>query len=245
MRTNQLFNDGWLFVADKVSLEAPDDLFEAVSLPHSNKIFPHHNFDNQEYQFISTYRKRFSLPQERDGRLVFLDFDAVMLASTVYVNGQLAGEHLGGFAPFSVNITDYLLEGENTLTVYVDSTERPDVPPYGRLVDYLTFGGMYREVHLRLVNPCHIDTVFARAQNVLVRPQLVCEVRLNGFVPGVSLSATLKDGRGVELATMQGPAEQSVTSLKLRDIGPFSNAIPTLSGSIRYVCHYTIPASIP
>jgi beta-galactosidase len=220
MRTNQLFNQDWLFATYKVDLEAPDECFEAIDLPHSNKVFPHHNFDNQEYQFVSTYRKRFSLPRDRDGRLVFLDFDAVMLACTVYVNGKLVEEHLGGFAPFSVNITDYLLEGENTLTVYVDSTERPDVPPYGRLVDYLTFGGIYRDVYLRQVHPCHIENVFVRPQNVLDHPQLACEVRLNAFMPGLNLKATLRDRHTAEVVTLQGVVEDTVARLNFTQLPP-------------------------
>ncbi len=49
----------------------------------------------------------------------------------------------------------------------LDSTERPDVPPNGNVVDYLTFGGIYRDVHLRYVEPVHIADVFVRPLDVL------------------------------------------------------------------------------
>ncbi|MEM6528338.1 MAG: beta-galactosidase, partial [Chloroflexota bacterium] len=78
MRTEINFNDGWLFAPEKLPLDAPDSAFDPVTLPHTNKIFPHHNFDNMEYQFTSTYRKRFTLPEPRNGRRVFLDFDGAM-----------------------------------------------------------------------------------------------------------------------------------------------------------------------
>ena len=48
-----------------------------------------------------------------------------------------------------------------------NSTERPDIPPYGNVVDYLTFGGIYRDVHLRYVEPVHIADVFVRPLDVL------------------------------------------------------------------------------
>ncbi len=157
MRTKLLFNDGWLYTPKDANTNRPDQDFEAVTLPHANILLPHHNFDNAEYQFVSTYRKRFTLPEARNGRRVYIDFEGAMIASTVYLNGHLLGEYEGGFTPFSFDLTDYLHEtGENLLTVKLDSTERPDIPPYGRVVDYLTFGGIYRDVYLRYVEPVHI-----------------------------------------------------------------------------------------
>ncbi len=148
MRTIVPFNQDWLFLAQDVDEQAPDSAFEAVTLPHANIILPHHNFDNMEYQFISTYRKRFKLPEARNGRRVYIDFDGAMIACEVFLNGRKVGENEGGFNAFSFDITDYLNEtGENLLVVRLDSTERPDIPPYGFVVDYLTFGGVYRDVN--------------------------------------------------------------------------------------------------
>ena len=238
MRTIQLFNNDWLFAADEVSLKAPNDVFEPVTLPHTNQLFPHHNFDNQDYQFVSTYRKQFSLPQQRNGRLVFLDFEGVMLASTVYVNDKLVREHLGGYAPFSVNITDTVVKGENTLTVYVDSRERTDVPPYGGQVDYLTFGGIYRDVYLRLVNSHHIDNVFVQPRHVLDEPQLVVEVRLNDLMEGLSLQAALKDQPGNVVVVSQVQVEQATTTLT------FDRLPPIKLWSLDHPTLYTVEISL-
>jgi beta-galactosidase len=167
LRTIVPFNDDWLFLPEQVDDSVPDSRFERVTLPHANKIFPHHNFDNMEYQFISTYRKRFRLPEARDGRRIYVDFDGAMIASTVYLNGRKLGDYEGGYTPFSFDLTDTLNDsGENLLTVHLDSTERPDIPPYGFVVDYLTFGGIYRDVRLRYVEPCHIADVFVRTKAI-------------------------------------------------------------------------------
>jgi beta-galactosidase len=167
LRTVRLFNDGWLFRAADATPDQPDSDFERVTLPHTNIVLPHHNFDNLEYQFISTYRKRFRLPQPREGRRVYVDFDGAMIASTVAINGHVLGDYEGGFTPFSFDITDYLIEnGENLLTVRLDSSERPDIPPYGNEVDYLTFGGIYRDVWLRYEEPCHVTRVFVRTWDI-------------------------------------------------------------------------------
>ena len=91
-----------------------------------------------------------------------------MTASTVWLNGTRLGEYKGGFTPFSFELTPHIdWAGDNVLAVEVDSTERADIPPFGYEIDYLTFGGIYREVSLRLVSPTFIENIFAQPLDVL------------------------------------------------------------------------------
>lgn len=218
MRTNSLFNQGWLYSPDELSLDTPDDQFEAITLPHTNKIFPHNNFDNLDYQFISTYRKRFNYSKNSEGELVILEFEGVMLACKIYLNDEFIGELLGGFTPFSFDITKHLINGENILTVFVDSRERQDTPPYGHLVDYLTFGGIYRDVYLKVVNSSHIEHIFVKPSNVLTSPHLTCEVRLKQFTHGLDLNAVLLDSQGVELASENAQVQETLTTLEFNSL---------------------------
>jgi beta-galactosidase len=213
MRDRSLFNNDWLYSTNRLDMNAVDEQFEPITIPHTNKIFPHNNFDNREYQFISTYRKKFSYTIPDEKQLVFLEFDGVMLACTVHLNGEKVGQQLGGYAPFSVNITEVLQDGENILTVYVDSNERKDIPPFGHLVDYLTFGGIYRDVHLSCVYPTFIENIFVKTENVLVDPRLACVVSLNHVVPQLELGAVLLDNLGNELAATHGLVEKETTNL--------------------------------
>lgn len=199
MRSVIPFNSEWLFTPKDASPETPDSHFEQVTLPHTNKILPYHNFDALEYQFISTYRRRFRLPEARNGRRLYIDFDGAMIATEVYVNSMKVGEHEGGFTPFSFDITDYVNEtGENLLTVKLDSTERPDIPPFGFVVDYMTFGGIYRDVWLRYVEPVYIKDVFVKTKNVLTnQPCIDVDVTLQnlGSLPcDAQLTVMLEDG---------------------------------------------------
>ncbi|MBI5669678.1 MAG: glycoside hydrolase family 2 protein [Chloroflexi bacterium] len=180
MRSIIPFNDGWLYYAGDVTADALDSQFQPVTLPHTNVVLPHHNFDNLEYQFVSTYRKHFRLPEARDGRRVYVDFDGAMIACEVFLNGRKLGENEGGYLPFSFDMTDFLNEnGDNLLTVRLDSTERPDIPPYGGVVDYLTFGGIYRDVNLRYVEPVHIADVFVKTKDVLTsQPKAEVDVKV-------------------------------------------------------------------
>ncbi|MEE1322150.1 MAG: glycoside hydrolase family 2 TIM barrel-domain containing protein [Acutalibacteraceae bacterium] len=63
------------------------------------------------------YRKKFNLGKEFTGKRIILHFEAVDWETKVYVNGIKVGEHIGGYCPFSFDITDMLKDGENELTV--------------------------------------------------------------------------------------------------------------------------------
>jgi beta-galactosidase len=123
-----------------------------------------------------------------------------MTASTVWLNGVRLGEYKGGFTPFSFELTQHLdWEGENVLAVEVDSRERPDIPPFGNEVDYLTFGGIYREVSLRIVSPTFLENIFAQPKDVLSsHPRLDVQCFLaspdKAMEGGLTLEVALYDG---------------------------------------------------
>ncbi len=141
--------------------------FVEVTLPHTNQIVPLSGFDDKIYQFISSYRRHFQLPSEYREKRVYVDFDSAMTAAEVYINGNLLGEHKGGYTPFRFDLTDYIHWGtDNVLTVKLDSRERNDIPPFGGQMDFLAFGGIYRDVRLRIVNDIFIENVFIKPRNV-------------------------------------------------------------------------------
>ncbi|HWA94357.1 MAG TPA: glycoside hydrolase family 2 TIM barrel-domain containing protein [Terracidiphilus sp.] len=177
-----------------------DSKFERVVVPHTNLREPWHSFDEKSYEFVSVYRRRFRLPAAARSKRVFVDFEGVMTASKVWVNGTYLGEYKGGYTPFSFELTQYAdHDRDNVLVVEVDSSERSDIPPFGDEVDYLTFGGIYREVQLRVVPATYIENIFAQPRDVLSgRPTLDVECFLESSekTAGVEymLEAALYDG---------------------------------------------------
>lgn len=231
MRKEILFNNDWLFIDEKVPLNTAEERFQTVDLPHSNKLFKHHNIDNQAYQFISTYRKNFDIQKPTDGSLVILQFDGVMLACEVYLNGVPIGEHKGGFINFEFDLTEFLVDGRNTVDVYVDSNERKDIPPFGHLVDYLTFGGIYRDVWFKVLPAHHINHVFVQPRQVLSDPCLECKVDLNDFKEGMQLRTSLFDNLDNLVAEQSVPVDatqQTVTIDSLPIIHLWDIDNPTL-----------------
>ncbi len=206
-------NRNWRFspqrVAGATTREFDDSGFELVTVPHTNRRLPWHSFDEKSYQFVSTYRRHFRLPPAARGHAVFADFDGAMTAATVWINGQHLGEYRGGYTPFSFELTPHVDgERDNILVVELDSSERPDIPPFGGAIDYLTFGGIYRDVALRLVPAtAFLENICVRPRDVLAdHPTLdvSCFVALRPTPPaGLRLAAELRDGERVIAQTSQ------------------------------------------
>jgi len=192
-----------------------DSKFVRVTVPHTNVREPWHNFDEKSYEFVSVYRRRFRLPAAARGKRVFVDFEGVMTASTVWLNGERLGEYKGGFTPFSFELTSQVnFDRDNVLVVEVDSSERADIPPFGYEVDYLTFGGIYREVSLRIVSPMFLENIFAQPKDVLSgHPALDVKCFIeNGsqsLGSGMTLEAALYDGDRLVGKTAQALPESS------------------------------------
>jgi beta-galactosidase len=187
------------FVEGAHSRDFDDSAFARVVIPHTNARLPWHSFDEKEYEFVSIYRRRFKLPPEAAGHRVFVDFEGVMTASTVWINGVRLGEYKGGYTPFSFDLTPHIdFNGENVLAVDVDSHERPDIPPFGYQIDYLTFGGIYREVSLRIVPGTFIENIFSKPKDVLsAHPGLDVDCHLRHAEASrkeLTLEVELRDG---------------------------------------------------
>jgi len=232
IRTVLPINRKWRYHPSKVEgahlAEFNDAAFESVIIPHTNVSLPWHNFNDKNYEFISTYRRRFRYPAAAKGKRVFVDFEGVMTASTAWINGIPLGEYKGGFTPFSFELTDHLHhDAENVLVVQVDSTERPDIPPFGYEIDYMTFGGIYREVALRIVSPTYIDNIFARPKDALTaNPSVDVDVFLAGHPSNhLALEVELRDGDRV---IAKGSSPESMTDTT----DPNASMDPTTSAPV-------------
>ena len=227
-------NRNWRFFKSYLegahNLDFDDSSFERVIVPHTNVRLPWHSFDDKTYEFVSTYRRRFKLPPEAAGHHVFVDFEGVMTASTVWINGARLGEYKGGYTPFSFDLTPHInFSGENVLAADVDSTERADIPPFGHQIDYLTFGGIYREVSLRIVPGTFIENIFAKPKDVLTaHPTLDVDCFLQHLEASretLMLEVELRDGEHVlakstqRIPPSEATAEPMAHTIHLDNLG--------------------------
>ncbi len=153
-------NDNWIYNEDYELLPEGDK----VRLPHSVSLTELHYFDESCYQKVSGYIRYFDAPKEWEGKRIFVKFEGVAHEATVYLNGMLLGTHSCGYTAFTYELTDYInIDSVNELKVRVDSRESLNIPPFGFVIDYMTYGGIYREVSLEVHESCFIKDVFVRA----------------------------------------------------------------------------------
>ena len=157
------FNQGWKFKLDSVNnFEMPDftdSEWQTVDLPHDWSIERQPEIEDQYtigifskqspggastgYMLggIGWYRKSFFIDQVDSNKIFNLYFDGVYMLSDVFVNGRLVGSHFNGYTPFSYNITDYILPGEeNVVAVKVKNL--------GENSRWYSGSGIYRDVTL-------------------------------------------------------------------------------------------------
>jgi hypothetical protein len=154
-------NGAWQF-GNAVEGEAPpigQNLEEAILVP-----FPVESALSgiMRHQDRMWYRRTFTIPMEWAGERVLLNFGAVDWEATVYVNGQLAGSHRGGYDAFSLDITDQLSGGLNELIVNVYDPTNEANPPLGKQrlngtgIWYTPASGIWQTVWLEPVPTAYI-----------------------------------------------------------------------------------------
>lgn len=158
------FNPGWRFhkgdVAGAQEVGFDDAAWEVVSTPHTVELMPAEASGCRNYQGVAWYRKRFVVPAETDGKNVSLHFEAAMGKQKVYLDGKLVKEHLGGYLPFTINLTELGLKPGDTglVAVMVDNSNDKSFPP-GKpqyTLDFAYHGGIYRDVWMIAKSPVAI-----------------------------------------------------------------------------------------
>ena len=166
------FNDVWKFTKVKETKnsdidfckpEIDDKNWETVSLPHTTNIEP--QTVNNQWQGVAWYRKNFDIPVNPSTKKIFLELEAAMNFSKIWINGMLVSEHHGGYLPVKVDITKYVNKGsDNCIAVRLDNTDNKITGPKPlKRLDFNMYGGMYRNAWLHFSEKVYIsDAVLAK-----------------------------------------------------------------------------------
>ena len=144
--------------------------------------------ENRDFLHAVWYRRDFEIPAEWKSKRVLLHFGAVDYESEVWVNGAFAGCHIGGYTPFSFDITKLLKDGSNSVALYAQDEPRSGLQPKGKQscryqsngCDYTRTTGIWQTVWLEAVSDTYI-TKFKLTPDVDN-----CRIHLNATVEGAS-----------------------------------------------------------
>ena len=211
-----LINTGWRFFKNCNSIEEMDAIESIkVNLPHT-----WNNLDGQDggsdyFRGKCFYRKKIALTK-KENKVYYLEFRGVNAMSEVFVNGVSVAYHEGGFSTFRANVTDQLVDGENTIIVSADNSSNDRV--YPQMADFTFFGGIYRNVYIIEAPAVRFDLDYLGGEGVAVTP-IVNEdgsatVTVDSYITGATDGGAVKcdllfDGEVV--ATAEAPATAKTT----------------------------------
>ena len=225
-------NEGWQFTPEFQEAIVHEDCrcpMEEVRIPHTCKELPFHYFHEDAYQMLSGYRKTLFAEPEWEGKSIVITFEGVAHRAVLYVNGKEVLTHNTGYTAFSFDLTEHLNYGrENVIALSVDSRENLNTPPFGFVIDYMTYGGIYRDVYLDIREKTHIADVFHYSRNNEV---LFGEYRLSCLEEGLSIQQLLVDlDTNQERVLVTRDVEDTLftTECKVEDIVPWNLDIPKL-----------------
>jgi len=160
-----LYDQGWQFFrsTDALDLASAQQQkeWETVQIPHTPKIEP--LVVNDQFQGDAWYKKTITTDSSWQGKQIGLKFEAAMNVAEVWLNGEKLITHVGGYLPFTVNLTEKLKwDAPNELMVRLDNRDNPVTGPKPlKDLDFNTYGGIYRHVHLQINNDLHITDAVA------------------------------------------------------------------------------------
>jgi len=174
-----------------------------VDLPHSWNSTDAVDAEPGYRRDAGWYRKVFQLRDAGGSHRYSLYFEGANMTATVYVNGERAGGHVGGYLGFEVDITDLIrLRDVNEILVRVDNAiDRSLIP--SQKADFVLYGGLTRDVYLQIRPANHIASLHVHTPRVSrASAQVEATVRLGQHDPdsmaaGLELQVHDKDGSAI------------------------------------------------
>ena len=225
-------NSSWQFSEtwSEDFLNWKDEDVKEVRIPHTVKMLPLHYADDRSYQMISGYRRKLMIPEEAKGKRVFLRFDGAAHIATLYVNRKEVCTHQGGYTAFRCEISDLIKAGkECEIAVRLDSTENGSIPPFGYVIDYLTYGGIYRPVWLEIEEEEYISDIFVQTRDLHTAK---VAVTIDGD-PGRNRTIRIKDTDGNILCETQ--TKKNEIEIRVDEAKPWDIDSPKL-----YLCEVSL-----
>ncbi|MCX6138646.1 MAG: hypothetical protein NTV54_14265, partial [Ignavibacteriales bacterium] len=208
MRQIYSLNSNWQFLKNDCS-KVEDILgvtaqWTIVQLPHTWNLWDAVDAEPGYYRGAGWYKRDFVVPPTARNARCILYFEGINITSDVYINGARAGGHIGGYVGFEVDITQLIRPGEkNMVCVRASNAYNPDIIP-SQKSDFHIYGGITRNVWLKIVPEISISAVQIRTPKVSASAaEVEAEVLINNNAENgytFDIDATIIDRNGKECA---------------------------------------------
>lgn len=174
-------NGKWRFYIDKSKSAMEKGLFRTPQKMDKTIVVPFcpesvlSGVNQKDFLNAVWYSREFSLPDRYSDKRCFIHFGAVDYKAVVFINGEKAGEHKGGYISFKFEITDLVRTGLNTVTVYAEDDVRNPMQPRGKQseelyshgCDYTRTTGIWQTVWLEFTEKEYVKgiKIYPNAEN--------------------------------------------------------------------------------
>lgn len=235
-------NNDWAYLenitADLKEADRATD-WQPINLPHTWNATDTVDAVPGYRRNASWYKKTIAPVKDRAGLRHVLYFEGANMITDVYVNGERAGGHVGGYVGFEVDISDFLRKGhDNTLMIRVSNEYDRNLIP-SQKADFFIHGGITRDLWLKVLPAVHISRVQIDTPQVTAKTG-VTEVKVEGLnttdkTQTYQLRASFHDSKGVavgsthqDLKIEPGPFDVTLPAYSLQNPKLWSPASPNL-----------------
>ena len=223
MRSKTNINSGWNYLENDA--KNPSDInkslsWVAINLPHSWNSQDATDNNPGYRRSASWYKKELFIPNIDSNKVYQLYFEGSNITTKVYVNGKEAGGHIGGYIGFTIDITEFINNGNNEVLVRVDNSYNIDIIP-SQKSDFFIYGGITRDVWLQSMAKDHIDNIKISTPKVSEKSAslvVIASVKSTKKPIEFSYSAQLINPKGKVVTTKKGTISSSTTTIAFNDI---------------------------
>lgn len=203
IKREKTINSGWKFSKEcsDIPRVLPKDWCE-VTLPHTWNNADGQDGNNDYYRGDGWYVKELIKP---DARKIYLEVGAASSVATVYVNGQKAAYHEGGYSIFRAELTELLKDGANMIAICVNNENKSNV--YPQQADFTFYGGIYRDVKLICVPESHFDLDYYGGKGFTAASEITdkgafldCNAYITNALEDHTVEITVRDREGLTAA---------------------------------------------
>ena len=235
-RTKTNLNENWMYA--EINFENSSELdsynnWRNINLPHTWNSEDPTDLEPGYRRSASWYKKSLVITTVIANQNYTLYFEGSNTTTEVFVNGKKAGNHIGGYIGFEIDITNLIHEGENEILVRVDNGYNPEVIP-SQKSDFFIYGGITRDVWLLTTPKTHVSDLKISTPTVSKK---AASLKINTVISNVdvasniSLKAILKNPLGKKIAIKTIPIKDNYAEVvfeKIKNPELWDTKIPNL-----------------